>query len=46
VDATFFDEAEQAVGMLQNLQRFVRIETKRLDQQQTANNKPGPKVSA
>ena len=48
VDATFFDEAEQAVGMLQNLQRFVRIETKRLDQQQqtAAHKKPGPKVPA
>lgn len=36
VDAQFFQEAEQAVSMLQNLQRFVSIETKRLDQQYSA----------
>jgi hypothetical protein len=30
VDATFFKEAEEAVEMLENLQRFVRIETNRL----------------
>jgi len=30
VDATFFEEAEDAVEMLENLQKFVRIEAKRL----------------
>jgi hypothetical protein len=31
VDATFFQEAEDAVGMLENLRKFVRIETSRLN---------------
>lgn len=30
IDATFFQEAEDAIEMLENLQRFVRIETNRL----------------
>lgn len=30
VDATFFEEAEDAIEMLQNLSKFVKIEAKRL----------------
>jgi hypothetical protein len=31
VDATFFQEAEDAIEMLENLRRFVRVETNRLN---------------